>query len=165
MAADSRRQRDGRFLEILGHYNPIAQPFELVVEKDKVQTWLDQGAQPSQQVASLLRSSGMMLGKASKPTKKAAPAGTAVKPRRRVKPRKLSAAEDQGEGREGDGEEDRQGRTEEGREAEGGREVAPRHHTPPRRTHRRRASHGARRGAGCEPRILPRERHRTCAAC
>ena len=90
VAADSRRSRDGRFLQILGHYNPIAQPFELLVEKDKVQQWLDQGAQPSEQVASLLRSAGMTLGKPSKPTKKAAPAGAAAKPRTRVKPRKMS---------------------------------------------------------------------------
>jgi small subunit ribosomal protein S16 len=54
VAADSRRSRDGRFLEILGHYNPIAQPFELVVQKDQVQKWLDQGARPSEQEASLL---------------------------------------------------------------------------------------------------------------
>jgi small subunit ribosomal protein S16 len=93
VAADSRRQRDGRFLEILGHYNPIAQPYELVVQKDRVQEWLDKGAQPSVQVASLLRSSGMTLGKPSKPTKKkavgAAPAA-AAKPGPRAKPRKRS---------------------------------------------------------------------------
>ena len=89
VAADSRRQRDGRFLEILGHYNPIAQPYELVVEKDRVQRWLDQGAQPSEQVASLLRSTGMTLGKPSKPTKKPAAAGAA--PPRARKPRKASA--------------------------------------------------------------------------
>ena len=34
VAADSRRQRDGRFLQILGHYNPLSQPYELVVHKD-----------------------------------------------------------------------------------------------------------------------------------
>src|SRR5258708_23629228 len=56
VAADSRRQRDGRFLEILGHYNPVSQPFELVVHKDKVAAWIAKGAQPSEQVASLLRS-------------------------------------------------------------------------------------------------------------
>lgn len=55
VAADSRRQRDGRFLEILGHYNPVARPFELVVHKDKVEVWIARGAQPSEQVASLLR--------------------------------------------------------------------------------------------------------------
>lgn len=59
VAADSRRQRDGRFLEILGHYNPIAKPFELVVHKDKVSTWIAKGAQPSEQVASLLRKVGV----------------------------------------------------------------------------------------------------------
>jgi len=59
VAADSRRQRDGRFLEILGHYNPLSQPYELVVHKDKVQTWISKGAQPSEQVASLLRSLGI----------------------------------------------------------------------------------------------------------
>jgi len=90
VAADSRRQRDGRFLEILGHYNPISQPFELVVQKDKVQAWLDQGAQPSTQVASLLRATGMTLGKASKPTKKVVPAGATAKPRTRRKPRPVS---------------------------------------------------------------------------
>jgi small subunit ribosomal protein S16 len=59
VAADSRRQRDGRFLEILGHYNPLAQPYELVVHKDKVERWLLRGAQPSEQAASLLRSLGI----------------------------------------------------------------------------------------------------------
>src|SRR5678815_3705132 len=59
VAADSRRQRDGRFLEILGHYNPLAQPFELVVHKDKVESWIKKGAQPSEQAASLLRSLGI----------------------------------------------------------------------------------------------------------
>lgn len=59
VAADSRRQRDGRFLEILGHYNPIARPYELVVHKDKVEAWIAKGAQPSEQVASLLRKLGV----------------------------------------------------------------------------------------------------------
>ena len=59
VAADSRRQRDGRFLEILGHYNPLSQPYELVVHKHKVETWISKGAQPSEQVASLLRSLGI----------------------------------------------------------------------------------------------------------
>jgi len=86
VAADSRRQRDGRFLQILGHYNPVSQPFELVVQQDLVQKWLDAGATPSEQVASLLRTAGMKLGKASKPTKKAA-----AQPRTRRKPRPISA--------------------------------------------------------------------------
>jgi len=97
VAADSRRQRDGRFLEILGHYNPIAQPYELVVHKDKVETWLKAGAQPSEQCASLLRSLGMTWQAASKPTKtpaKKAAAATKGRPRSSKKtltPRKVKA--------------------------------------------------------------------------
>ena len=60
VAADSRARRDGRFLEILGHYNPLTQPHELVVHKDKVEHWLARGAQPSEQVASLLRRLGIV---------------------------------------------------------------------------------------------------------
>ena len=92
VAADSRRQRDGRFLEILGHYNPIAKPYELVVHKDKVVTWLSKGAQPSEQVASLLRSLNIPLYQTS-----AAPVGDkpakapAKKAAVRRKPRPLSA--------------------------------------------------------------------------
>ena len=91
VAADSRRQRDGRFLEILGHYNPIAQPFELVVHKEKVEHWLSRGAQPSEQAASLLRSLGIrkpatvVASGEEKPTAKKAEA----KGKRRV-PRKPS---------------------------------------------------------------------------
>ena len=61
VAADSRRQRDGRFLEILGHYNPLSQPYELVIHKDRVVSWISKGAQPSEQAASLLRSLGIPL--------------------------------------------------------------------------------------------------------
>ena len=86
VAADSRRQRDGRFLEILGHYNPLTRPYELVVHKDRVEDWLVKGAQPSEQAASLLRSLGIPMGQPSKSTKKAVAAGEA-KPRRRAVPR------------------------------------------------------------------------------
>ena len=84
VAADSRRQRDGRFLEILGHYNPLTQPYELVVHKDKVQVWINKGAQPSEQAASLLRSLGIVAVRASLPTKKAdaAPAKGAARTRK-----------------------------------------------------------------------------------
>lgn len=83
VAADSRRQRDGRFLEILGHYNPITQPYELVVHKDKVEKWLSRGAQPSEQAASLLRSLGIGM---LKPVPAAAADGAAA-----PKPKKATA--------------------------------------------------------------------------
>ena len=88
VAADSRRQRDGRFLEILGHYNPIEQPHKLVVEKERVEQWIANGAQPSEQVASLLRTIGVTTSKPSKPKKKKAKKAKAeagAKPKRAVK--------------------------------------------------------------------------------
>ena len=84
VAADSRRQRDGRFLEIIGHYDPMRSPAELVIEKDRVQEWLSNGAAPSTQVASLLRQGGMTLGKASAPQKAETP-GSKAKKKRAVK--------------------------------------------------------------------------------
>lgn len=89
VVADSRRQRDGRFIEILGFYDPIAKPAKVELELDKVQGWIDNGARPSEQVASLLRQAGMKLGKPSKPTRK--PAAAEKKPVKRAKPRPLSA--------------------------------------------------------------------------
>ena len=95
VAADSRRQRDGRFLEIVGHYDPMKTPADLVLQKERVQEWLSNGATPSTQVASLLRQGGMMLGKASAPKKPAAKAATKTKKKRAVKrtmsPRKVKA--------------------------------------------------------------------------
>jgi len=99
VAADSRRQRDGRFLEILGHYNPLADPYELVLQKERVEAWLNRGAQPSDQVGSLLRSQGMRWGKpsASKKKKKpvvaesAAPKAAKKKATKKAAPRKVSA--------------------------------------------------------------------------
>jgi small subunit ribosomal protein S16 len=72
VAADSRRQRDGRFIEILGHYDPLKKPYELVVHKDRVEGWISKGAQPSEQVASLLRPLGILMSRPSKPKKQAA---------------------------------------------------------------------------------------------
>ena len=93
VAADSRRQRDGRFLEILGHYNPLTQPYELVVHKDKVETRINKGAQPSEQVASLLRSLGIPTHSAPPARPAASPAAgdkPAKKPVKRAKPRAIT---------------------------------------------------------------------------
>src|SRR5881296_2784261 len=95
VAADSRRQRDGRFLEILGHYNPLSQPYELRVHKDRVEMWLSQGAQPSEQAASLLRSLGISMHRPSQPAKAPvtapAPKAAAKKAVRRAAARPVSA--------------------------------------------------------------------------
>ena len=61
VAIDSRMRRDGRFLEILGHYNPrTSGDPEIVVKDDRTAYWLGVGAQPSETVRSLLRRSGML---------------------------------------------------------------------------------------------------------
>lgn len=90
VAADSRRQRDGRFLEILGHYDPLKRPYELVVHKDKVERWISKGAQPSEQAASLLRPLGVLMTNPSKPAKPVGDKPAAKKAVKRAAPRKLS---------------------------------------------------------------------------
>jgi small subunit ribosomal protein S16 len=60
VAADSRSPRDGRFIEILGHYNPRQDPSALTVDNDKAVKWLNEGAQPTERVRKLLELSGAM---------------------------------------------------------------------------------------------------------
>jgi small subunit ribosomal protein S16 len=60
VAADSRSPRDGRFIEILGHYNPRTDPSTLSVDNDKAVKWLSQGAQPTDRVRKLLQISGAL---------------------------------------------------------------------------------------------------------
>jgi small subunit ribosomal protein S16 len=55
VAADSRSPRNGRFIEILGVYEPRAEPSVVRVDKAKVDKWLSQGAQPTETVAKLLK--------------------------------------------------------------------------------------------------------------
>jgi len=90
VVADSRRQRDGRFIEILGYYDPMAKPFAVKMDEEKVKGWIAEGAQLSTQAASLFRRVGIIAARPSKSTKKkAAAAGTkkkaAVKRKRPVK--------------------------------------------------------------------------------
>ena len=58
IAADSRRARDGRFIEILGQYNPRTEPSTITIDNDKAVKWLMQGAQPTDRVRKLLEISG-----------------------------------------------------------------------------------------------------------
>jgi len=53
--ADSRSPRDGKFIEIIGHYNPIRQPKVLEIQADRARYWLGVGAQPSDTVVRLLK--------------------------------------------------------------------------------------------------------------
>jgi small subunit ribosomal protein S16 len=60
VAADSRSPRDGRFIEMLGYYNPVTDPPEIVIDDDKVYKWLDQGAKPTVNAANVLREKGLL---------------------------------------------------------------------------------------------------------
>jgi small subunit ribosomal protein S16 len=60
VVADSRSPRDGRFIEILGHYDPRQDPSVLTVDNDKAVKWMSEGAQPTERVAKLLTISGAM---------------------------------------------------------------------------------------------------------
>jgi len=59
IVADSKSPRDGRFIEILGHFNPRRTPVELVLDEEKTKRWLGNGAQPSDTVARLLADRGL----------------------------------------------------------------------------------------------------------
>jgi len=85
VVADSRRQRDGRFVEILGYYDPMVKPFAVKMDEAKVKSWIGQGAQPSTQAASLFRRAGIVAARPSKPTKKAGEPKATVKRARRRK--------------------------------------------------------------------------------
>jgi len=60
VVADSRSPRDGSFLKIIGHYNPLTDPATLVVKEDEAVRWLEKGAQPSDTAAKLLTRIGVM---------------------------------------------------------------------------------------------------------
>ncbi|NSW51944.1 MAG: 30S ribosomal protein S16 [Anaerolineae bacterium] len=60
VAADKERARDGKFLEILGSYNPRTEPFTFEVNEERVYDWMMNGAQPSESVEKLFKSVGLM---------------------------------------------------------------------------------------------------------
>ncbi len=59
VAADKESPRDGRFLEILGSYNPRTEPFTFQVNEERIYHWMKNGAQPSESVAKLFKSVGL----------------------------------------------------------------------------------------------------------
>ena len=58
VAADSRSPRNGRFIEIVGTYDPRPDPSEITIDNDKAVSWLRKGAQPTERVEKLLKVSG-----------------------------------------------------------------------------------------------------------
>ena len=60
VVADSRSPRDGAFLKIIGHYDPMTDPPTLVIKEEQAISWLQKGAQPSDAAAKLLTRAGVM---------------------------------------------------------------------------------------------------------
>jgi len=61
VAADSRSPRDGKFLEAIGLYNPLTDPYTIEIKEDRALYWLNAGAQPTDTVKSLLSKKGILL--------------------------------------------------------------------------------------------------------
>jgi small subunit ribosomal protein S16 len=59
VVADSRYPRDGRFIEEIGYYNPLTNPVEIKIDSEKAQKWINNGAQPTETVKSLLKKAGI----------------------------------------------------------------------------------------------------------
>ncbi len=58
VVADSRAPRDGKFIEEIGHYNPLTNPKEIKIDNEKALEWIGKGAQPTDTVRILLRKNG-----------------------------------------------------------------------------------------------------------
>jgi small subunit ribosomal protein S16 len=94
VAADSRMPRDGRFIEKLGTYNPLLpkdSEERVKLDMERVQYWLDQGAQPSDRVSRFLEAAGVLEKKERANMKKAEP-GQKAKERAEEKAAKAAAA-------------------------------------------------------------------------
>ena len=60
VVADARSPRDGRCIEEIGTYNPLTQPATITLDAEKAQTWIKNGAQPTDTVRSLLKNAGVL---------------------------------------------------------------------------------------------------------
>ena len=59
VAADGRSPRDGRFIEIVGRYNPQTEPSTIEIDEAKVKDWISKGAQPTDSVRRLMKAQGI----------------------------------------------------------------------------------------------------------
>ncbi len=60
VVADKESPRDGRFIEIIGYYNPRIEPASIVIQEDRAFDWMSKGAQPSDSVAQLFKTTGTL---------------------------------------------------------------------------------------------------------
>ncbi len=68
VVADSRRARDGRFIEEIGYYNPLTEPKTVKIDNEKAIKWMGNGARPSETVDRLFKNSGVYDGEAVEET-------------------------------------------------------------------------------------------------
>ena len=72
VAAEKTRSRDGRFIEILGHYDPADYPASVTLKDERIREWLSNGAQPSAAVKKLLNLKGLLKKPEAAPEKQEA---------------------------------------------------------------------------------------------
>ena len=60
VAIDSRKARDGEYIDQIGFYNPVSEPKQIVIDEDKAKAWLAKGAQPTATVSGLLKQQGII---------------------------------------------------------------------------------------------------------
>jgi small subunit ribosomal protein S16 len=82
VAADTRSPRDGKFIEILGTYDPMSDPVTVKIDEEKVKAWLKKGARPSDTARSFLIKQGLLPKESARkrPTKAPKPAAEAAAP-------------------------------------------------------------------------------------
>ncbi len=61
VVADSRAPRDGKFIDIIGYYDPVKEPPEIKVDEEKVKEWIKKGAQPTSQAKWVMRKAGIKV--------------------------------------------------------------------------------------------------------
>jgi small subunit ribosomal protein S16 len=61
VVADSRAPRDGKYIDKLGYYDPLKEPYEFKIDEEKVKYWLSKGAEPTETVRALLRRAGIKV--------------------------------------------------------------------------------------------------------
>jgi len=91
VVADSRAPRDGAFIAVIGHYNPLTDPETIVIDEEKALGWLKQGAQPTDTAARLLAKAGII--EESEARKEKMKAGTVAEPKASKKKAKAGVTE------------------------------------------------------------------------
>ena len=119
VVADRRSPRDGRFIEMIGHYNPQTQPSQIVIDRDRLEHWLERGAQPTNTVKKLMRARNTEEGATAGGVATAVAEAPAAEPET-PEPDPAPAAEPEATAAEPEAATDFDGPTEEAADAEAG---------------------------------------------